>query len=182
MTKPKFQANDGHTCECGKTVFARTSLFWVAIVDVEDGHWLRDYKWSAAGTSLDAPFYAVSGRYRYETGKSPKLHRVVMNHAHEQYDHVNYNGHDCRRSNLRPCTNAENARHARRHYPNSTSKYRGVRRVGNKWQATIMVDGQKLYLRLFGFESDAAIAYNFHAAHYFGEFAKLTKITEYFHD
>jgi hypothetical protein len=45
-----------------------------------------------------------------------------------------------------------------------------------------MIDGQSLSLGYFGFESDAAIAYNYAACHYFGEFARLNKITEYHHE
>ena len=36
----------------------------------------------------------------------------------------------------------------------------------------------------YRFETDAAIAYNYHAAHYFGEFASLNDLSsiEYMHD
>jgi hypothetical protein len=64
------------------------------------------------------------------------------------------------------------------------SKYKGVSRLGSAWRAMIMVNGKLSYLGLFGFESDAAIAYNYHAAYYHGEFAKLNTIPpeEYTHD
>jgi hypothetical protein len=41
---------------------------------------------------------------------------------------------------------------------------------------------KQIHLGTFRFESDAAIAYNYHAYHYFGEWAKLNNVTEYFHD
>jgi hypothetical protein len=48
----------------------------------------------------------------------------------------------------------------------------------------IFVDGRLLYLGGYRFETDAAIAYNYHAAHYFGEFASLNDLStiEYMHD
>jgi hypothetical protein len=54
----------------------------------------------------------------------------------------------------------------------------------NRWGARITVDGKKVWLGTFGFESDAAIAYNYHAACLQGAFAKLNRIPpeEYMHD
>ena len=143
---------NARACACGETVFAYTSLFWIAIVDAEDGHWLRDYKWSAGGKRLDGVFYARSRRYYCETGNSAALHHAITGHIHDQLNHVNSNGHDCRKVNLRPCTNDENQR-KRRHYSNSTSKHKGIwlRRV-NRWSALIKVDGKQIYLRTYGFE------------------------------
>jgi hypothetical protein len=151
---------NARACACGETVFAYTSLFWIAIVDAEDGP-----------------------RYYRETGNSATLHHAITGHIHDQLDHVNGNGHDCRKVNLRPCINAENQRNKRRHYSNSTSKYKGIwLRSVNRWSALIKVDGKQIYLRTYGFESDAAIAYNIHAAYLHGQFARLNRIMEYYHD
>ena len=115
---------DARTCACGETVFAYTSLWWIAIVDAEDGHWLRNYKWSAArhGT-LERACYARSNRYGRETGKSGRLHQVVTGHVYPQLDHLNGNGHDCRKGNLRPFTSAERIR--KRQYT-GLSGFKGV--------------------------------------------------------
>jgi len=171
---------NARTCECGKTVFAYTSLWWIAIVDAEDGHWLRDYKWSAAGHgTLNRASYARSNRYVRETGKSGRLHQVVTGHVYPQLDHSNGNGHDCRKANLRPCTSAERRR--KRRYT-GLSGFKGVAQKRNRWEASIWIDRQRKYLGTFGFKSDAAIAYNLHAAYYYSEFARLNRITEYYHD
>ena len=184
MQRKSRKPTNARTCACGETVFAYTSLFCVAIVDAGDGWLLHDYKWNAQGKSLDGPFYVWSKRYGRETGNSALLHRAIMDCAHTQYDHVNGNGHDCRKLNLRPCTNGENMRNRKKPWSGLLSKYKGVKLVApNTWYAQIRVDGQLIHLGTFGFEVDAAIAYNYHAAHYFGEFAKLNRITEaYPHD
>jgi hypothetical protein len=134
--RPK--ATNAHTCECGATVFAYTSLFWIAIVDVEDGWLLRDYKWHATGKSLEKPFYAQSVRYSRKTGNSNLLHQAVTKYTHPQWDHINHNGHDDRKANLRACSNSQNTRHRKKHSL-STSQYKGVSRHGDKWSARIVL-------------------------------------------
>ena len=70
---------------------------------------------------------------------------------------------------------------------NDTSRYLHLAVLGiqqKKWMAYMTVEGKKIWLGRFGFESDAAICYNYHAAHYFGDFAgpnDLTRI-EYMYD
>src|SRR5215831_4518240 len=84
-------------CECGKTWFAKTNEWCVAVVDVEDSWLLRDYKWTVEAKYLNWPFYARSNRYRRETGKSCYLHQAVTGHVYERLDHINHNSHDCRK-------------------------------------------------------------------------------------
>jgi hypothetical protein len=55
------------------------------------------------------------------------------------------------------------------------------------WKCTVArigVDGKQIHLGTFRFEIDAVICYNYHAAHYFGDFARLNRIPdgEYPHD
>ena len=66
----------------------------------------------------------------------------------------------------------------------ASSKYKGVRRVANRWRAEIRASGERIFIGSFGLEIDAAIAYNYHAAHFHGDFAKLNRIPdgEYPHD
>lgn len=175
---------DARVCECGATWFAKTSGCWSVIVDAGDGQWLRDYKWSAHGKSLNKPFYAMSPRYRRETGLCDRLHQVITGHVHKMLDHINGNGLDNRRSNLRPCTNSQNQQNRKAQNPlnrivQRTSKHKGVswQPHSGLWQARITVDGRVLHLGFFGFADDAAICYDYHAAHLHGEFAKLNTIT-----
>jgi len=64
------------------------------------------------------------------------------------------------------------------------SQYKGVYvRPGGGWEARIRIAGRLKYLGGFRSEMDAAIAYNYYAAHLFGEYAKLNKIEgEWAHD
>ena len=98
-----------------------------AIVDPDDYPRLSKYKWHAAKHTRC--FYAMrtqwSGKLRRTV--TIMMHREIM-HAPEGMviDHINHNGLDNRKANLRICTPADNARNARYPKINTSSKYRGV--------------------------------------------------------
>jgi len=125
----------------------------------------------------------------YVNRKKIKLHRFVMNAKKGQIiDHINRNGLDNRRSNLRICTSSENSKN-RNGY--GSSKYLGVsyhvvkRKYFSKKLkresrytyrtiiANIKIDGKQKYLGTFKTEEDAALAYNESAKINHGEFANL---------
>ena len=80
------------------------------------------------------------------------------------------------RSNLRPCTNAQNQMNARSR-KNSTSKFLGVNwhKGRSKWQSEIRAPGRRIYLGGFETEIEAAIIYNIAARKYYGKFANPNK-------
>ena len=177
-------------CECGATCFASTSQWCVTIVDAEDAWLLERYKWSAYAKARDSAHQVKSDRYAKETSKSQYLHQAVTGHVGgPMLDHINRWAHDNRKANLRPCTAAESARNRgkRNHRLGNmpSSKYKGVVKTSPiAWRAEVGAEGQRRYRQTFHFESDAAIAYNYHAAHYHGEFANLNDLSgiEYMHD
>jgi len=89
-------------------------------------------------------------------------------------DHINGNGLDNRRLNLRPATITENVRNQRLRR-NSTSGFKGVRwhQTARKWHARIKVDEARQHLGLFATAEEAARAYDAAARAGFGEFAAL---------
>jgi hypothetical protein len=181
QTIPKRRKpTNARMCECGLTCFAPTTLWWVAIVDAEDAWLLQRWKWSASGRSRDRTFYAKSTTYWKDTGKSDRLHQAVTGHIHQLVDHRNRNGHDNRKANLRPCTDTESARNKgkRSFVKAASSRYIGVNKLHERrWEARIMVDARRMRLGYFGLETDAAIAYNYHAAHLHGEFARFNDMS-----
>lgn len=75
-------------------------------------------------------------------------------------DHVNRNGLDNRRENLRIVSNRINL--LNREFPNKKSKYIGVsfdEKRKNKWRAAIFRDGKNKTLGRFATEEEAARAY-----------------------
>ena len=97
-------------------------------------------------------------------------------------DHINGNGLDNQKNNLRLATASQQAANQKkRNFKNSSlSKYKGVcyRKDTNFWIAGIKINDKRINLGQFETEKSAAIAYNKTAIKYFGEFAKLNNFSE----
>ncbi len=89
-------------------------------------------------------------------------------------DHINHDGLDNRRGNLRLCTRLQNSRN-RLPRRGGSSKYKGVtwNKRRKKFMAEIRVNQKYQYLSYFENEIDAAKAYDKKAKEFFGEFAFL---------
>lgn len=148
-----------------------------AVVDDDDYIFLMQWKWSYNGRyAVRGEYLGIfSGKYKY---KMIRMHRIISNTpAKMQTDHINGNGIDNRRSNLRICTHKENLCNQQLQQGKS-SIYKGVyrRKDKNKWQAYIHINDKSKYLGLFMNEIDAAMAYNESAIKYFGEFARINEL------
>ncbi len=135
----------------------------------------------AAGTwriiSQERNAYVARSTRRPDGSRTAEyLHRFLLQPpAGIQVDHVNSNGLDNRRSNLRLATSAENNRN-RRLMSSRAGRLKGAtyyRRV-NKWAAAICVDGRRLRLGYFDTEEGAHEAYCRAAARYFKDFARTS--------
>ncbi|APM39404.1 HNH endonuclease [Clostridium kluyveri] len=92
-------------------------------------------------------------------------------------DHIDGNGLNNCKSNLRIVTSQQNSFN-RRYKVLKTSKYKGVywNSQFKRWKARIQVDGKRILIGTFENEEDAARAYSEKALFYFKEFAKLNVI------
>lgn len=148
------------------------------LVDDEDYEYLSKYNWCA---DRHRNTYYVH-RVELINGKKVKfkMHRVIMNlHGSNLIvDHIDGNGLNNCKSNLRICTSSQNSMN-RSPIKNTSSKYKGVylHRESNKWAAGISAKGKKpKYLGLHKTEEEAALAYNSAAIEMHGEFAKLNVV------
>ena len=148
----------------------------VAIVDNADYEWLTQWKWYAAKTI--SAYYAR--RSVWENGKTRdiQMHRVILNApAKKQVDHINGNGLDNQRVNLRLCTNSQNHMNGKKCL-GCSSKYKGVswHKQTHQWQSFIGINNTQKYLGRFDSEQEAAATYNAEATKLFGQFANLNVI------
>jgi len=137
-----------------------------AIVDPEDYNWLMQYKWHANGRQ-EGSLYAVNQ-------KRQKMHRLIMNAPKGMVvDHINGNGLDNRKTNIRLATYTQNSWNSRHGMGQGTSRYKGViwSKRNNKWEAVISVNGRRKHLGYFIDEKKAARAYDKAAKELRGEYA-----------
>ena len=122
-----------------------------------------------------------TARSHYARSGKTYVHRIVMSRmlgrslsSKERVDHINGNGLDCRRSNLRLVDGSQNSAN-RPGWRNSSSKYKGVtfNTYLNKWQAKISPHGKTKHLGYYADEVDAAKAYDSAAISVFGEYVKI---------
>jgi len=144
-----------------------------AIVDAGDYDRLSKYKWYSNQDGNN--FYAYTFLTKGNKKKRVFMHRLITNAPKGLFiDHIDGNGLNNRRCNLRLCTPAQNAQNSRPRC-NGSSKYKGVfwNKTNKKWTATIHKGENRRYLGGFDDEIEAALAYDRKAAELFGEFAYL---------
>ena len=101
------------------------------------------------------------------------MHRLIMNPPKGMVvDHINGNGLDNRRCNLRICTQAENSRNSRKH-ADGRSRFIGVHPHRDKWDAVVTRQGKTHYAGSFDDEVEAAKARDRLALELHGQFARL---------
>jgi hypothetical protein len=136
-----------------------------ALVDAEDYEWLNQHRWHASPATGHSTVYAK----RSTRHGSVFMHRMIMQPPKGMVvDHINGNGLDNRRCNLRICTRQENAQNRRKHV-DGKSRFIGVSPCGNKWQAFV---GHE-YVGHFDDEVEAAKARDRKAIEMYGEHAWL---------
>lgn len=143
------------------------------LIDDEDFNLVNQRKWylhiDKTGPNL---FYVLSS----PGGQTMSMHRLIMGCAKgdgKQIDHIDGNGLNNQKNNLRFCTGSQNCMN--RTYANNTSQYKGVtwKKANQKWCAQIMMGGRKKHIGLYEKKEDAAKAYDQMAFQIFGKFARL---------
>nr|DAE48867.1 MAG TPA: endonuclease [Caudoviricetes sp.] len=87
-------------------------------------------------------------------------------------DHINRDRTDDRWANLRLADHSLNMANTPKQ-GGLSSKFKGVTKVGNRWQAQICFNGNRRYLGLYKTELEAHAAYSAAALGAFGEFARV---------
>lgn len=137
--------------------------------DLEDFDKIKGYTWFKDHSKSDGGQYIVSSLWNER--KYLYLHKFVMNTDHK-IDHIDRNKFNCRKSNLRFCTDQENSMNMSLR-SNNTSGISGVswRKDKKKWRAYITINGKQKTLGHF-LNKEEAIKTRLEAeAKYYKEFA-----------
>lgn len=150
----------------------------VALIDDEDWPLVEPYPWWVLEFERKG---RMAGPYVYTAlighdGRRPPLYMHKLITGWPMTDHIDHDGLNNQRSNLRPATRSQN-QHNRRSRT-GTSRFKGVywNSRERRWRAQISVNGAMRYLGSFASEEAAAGAYNSAAIKFFGAYACLNSI------
>lgn len=155
--------------------FRKECIKW-AIASVEDYDLLSGKKFYSY-KRRDGKYYASC-----TVGERPvTMHEMIMGaKAKEGYviDHINSNGLDNRRENLRFATLSQNSQNRSKQKGKYSSDYTGVtyRPIDRNYAATIKHKGRYIHIGKFKTELEAAKAYDVYAIHYFGIHSKTNNL------
>jgi hypothetical protein len=141
-----------------------------ALVDDLDVRFVQPYTWWALIQQHTT--YAVREIRKPDARRTTQRMHTLLT-GYKLTDHINGDGLDNRRANLRPANSRQNT-HNRRKMPASRSRYKGIclHRPGS-WQARLRPGERTVSLGYFTSEEAAARAYDAAAREAFGEFACL---------
>lgn len=124
----------------------------VVLLDQEDWERVKSLRWWVNNSG-----YAVHKWSRRGDTGHILLHRFIVGAIPDgmAVDHINRNRLDNRRANLRVVTRSENALNSNKRR-GSTSKHKGVSRVGDRWQVVVRIDGKLKWVGKYDTEAEAA--------------------------
>ena len=141
-----------------------------AIIDADDYQLVAGINWYAQKSGRT--FYAKTNLAR-ANGRQGFLQMHTLITGFDITDHIDGDGLNNRKCNLRPATKKENMRN-RRIMSNNTSGFKGVtlRKDIGMWQARIMVDRKSFSLGFYASPKEAHDAYCRASREMHGEFGR----------
>jgi hypothetical protein len=148
---------------------------FMAIIDTADVPLVEGFNWYAdekSGTVYAATTVLLDNGNQCTLYLHRRVLGLTISTVH--VDHIDGNGLNNQRSNIRPCSRSENMRN-RGAYRNNTSGFKGVFWFARdrRWRARIRVDGKDKHLGFFDDPEAAHEAYCAAAAELHGEFARV---------
>lgn len=142
-----------------------------ALVDDCDFPALCGFRWHAFKNGR--AWYAARTDRSGGRKRTIYMHRQILGvSGSEHVDHVDGDGLNNTRENIRLCTRQQNHWNVRSF--RGSSKFKGVafHKKSRRWQAYISFNDSQIHIGLFGSELAAASAYDAKAIQLFGRFAK----------
>ena len=146
----------------------------VALIDQEDLELVSRYRWRLSTPNKWRQYAQAHIRRPDGRQAEVRMHRLILGLTDPSVhvDHINGDGLDNRRANLRHCSPSENHRNRGRQV-NNTSGLKGVywQKDRGKWKAQIQVNRKNHYLGRFTTAEEAHLAYCRAADELHGAFA-----------
>jgi len=149
-----------------------------ALVDDEDYEELSKHNWYAHVSRHSVYACRHVGDKVNGKGHLVRMHRQIMGDPVEfVIDHINHNGLDNRKENLRICTLSQNSQNCIKTKPTKYLykgiRFRGKKAVARPYSAQLTCGNKNYYLGIYATIIEAARAYDAKAIELFGEFACL---------
>lgn len=145
---------------------------YVALVDDDTYEYLSQWNW----------YVHIVKRERYAARQMPRKSnrrkKIYMHHLvcepRPTVDHIDGNGLNNQRGNLRPATHLQNHMNQRKELKNTTG-FKNVVKVNeiNQYKVVLCKNYKRIYLGCFKSKIDAAVCADLWAKDLFGEFANL---------
>lgn len=102
-----------------------------------------------------------------------RMHRLLLCFPLWRLDHIDGDGLNNRRSNLRFCENWENGWNCKKRKPGKYSRFKGVtvHKASGLWKSQLQKHRKQVHAKYHKTEMEAALAYDAAAIEHFGEFA-----------
>lgn len=155
----------------------KLSKGYYAKVDDEDYIMLSKRSWHV-NIGLNTSYAMTAFKKKDGTFTDIYMHRIILGLTNSKIhtDHIDHDGLNNQKSNLRTCTHSQNQMN-KRSLKNASSKYLGVTIAHNKtklrYKVFIQRNKKLKYLGVFDNELRAAIEYDKNAIILHGEFANL---------
>jgi len=153
----------------------------VVLCDDEDYAKLIRFRWRRTYFKNKHTQYAMA--YVRNEGKYSGcvyMHRLLTDAGKgQQVDHIDGNGLNNQKANLRLCSQSQNNVNGRKR-AGSSSQHKGVtwRKDTGKWQAQAWANGKRYSLGCYQSEERAALAYNRFMVDQFGEFVRQNDVPD----
>lgn len=139
-----------------------------ALIDLDDVDKVKNIKWHRSDLQRST-YYCISNNSEWR-----RIHRLIMGVTDKDIvvDHINHNGLDNRKSNLRICTSGQNTCNCLTS-KNNKSGHKGVywSKERKKWCAQISINNKTKGLGRYDTIEEATEAREKAAKEYYGEFA-----------
>jgi len=143
----------------------------VALVDKEDFSDISAYSWYRMKVGRDSYEKRIYAQSTID-GTSVTMHRLILGFPDSHIDHINGDGLDNRRQNLRLCSRSQNLCN-QGSTEGSSSQFKGVyNSKRGRWRAELNYEGNRYRLGIFDSEREAALAYDRKALEIHGDFAR----------